>query len=151
MSSSEVGESADSWLTGYLAAVNEATSFDRSFFRQCGPGVMRVFPRKQSLRTWIVAMVEADVLGSCFFLRPPFTASTTEVIPRSFSAGHPCCRKDFQLLSEVFSEASVGEARVWKAMSLSRGSIYWTELATFAGNPFPARIGASVPNRKGIR
>jgi hypothetical protein len=95
-------------------------------------------------------MTEADVFGSCFFLKPPFTESTTKVIPRSFSAGHPCRRKDFQLPAGVSSESSVGEARVWKAMSLSRDGIYRTELATFAGNLFPAQSGASAPNRNGI-
>jgi hypothetical protein len=107
---------------------------------------MRTFLRKRPLLIRIAVMTETDVLGSHFFLKPPFIVSTTKVTPWSFSAGHPCRRKDFQLPAEVSSEASVGEARVWKAMSLSRGCILPDQVGNVYWEPLP-RPGRSFGSK----
>lgn len=96
-----------------------------------------MFPRKQPFATFTATMFEVDVSGLKRFELKSFTASITK-IPWSFSAGQPYCQKDFQFPAEVSSEAFVGEARVWKAMSLSGDCTHRTELSTFAGNFFPS-------------
>lgn len=113
---------------------------------------MRAPLRKQPLLIAAPASKDGDVRSRRFLLVQALCREHGKSALWSFSAGHTCCQRGFQIPAVSSSEAAVGEAKILKcAVFVKRLHSHHTGLTTFAGNLIPAQGGASVPNRNGRR